>query len=61
MTQKRILIFGISTCAKNIYNFIKKYNLFEIIGFAIDPEYRSIDSYCGLPVFDINQIDSFFS
>ena len=36
-----IIIIGTSIAANNIYKFIEKYKLFNVLGFAVNREYRT--------------------
>lgn len=54
----KIVIIGTSTAAKNVFCFIKKYNLFDIIGFAVDRDYKTEDSFCDLPIFTTDSLDA---
>ena len=54
---EKIIIVGISTNARHAYEFVKDYNLFDVIGFAVDEQYLNIDSFYGLPVFGLKSLD----
>ncbi len=53
----RVVIIGTSSTAKNVYNFIQKYNLFEVVGFAVNNHYKECDTFCNRPVYAIEDID----
>jgi sugar O-acyltransferase (sialic acid O-acetyltransferase NeuD family) len=53
----RIVIIGTSVAANNICKFIEKYNLFEVVGFAVNKEYRTVETYLGKPVFILEELD----
>lgn len=54
--KEKIIIVGISSSAYEAYEFIKGYDLFEVVGFAVDKQYKTMDSYCGLPVFQLETL-----
>lgn len=58
--MKKILIIGISSTAIHALAFITSYKLYEVIGFAVDKEYRTMDHLKGLPVYNLDDIDSVF-
>ena len=53
----RIVIIGTSVAANNICKFIEKYKLFDVIGFAVNKEYRTVDTYLEKPVFNMEELD----
>ncbi|MBN1214148.1 MAG: acetyltransferase [Candidatus Lokiarchaeota archaeon] len=59
--KKNLLIFGTNTTAKSIYRFVKDYNLFNIIGFTVDKEFQEMDSFCELPVYDLEKSNKVFN
>lgn len=59
MTLKKLILVGTNTTAETIYKVIKFYNLFEVMGFAVDNKYRICDVFQGLPVFDLASIDNY--
>jgi UDP-3-O-[3-hydroxymyristoyl] glucosamine N-acyltransferase len=56
--KKNLIIIGISSTAEHIYHFIKEYDLFNIIGFAVDAEYKTFNRFLNEPVFSIEELDS---
>ena len=55
--MNKLMIIGADTTAELVYMFVKKYNLFETVGFAVDPEYKKQETYLGLPVYCIDEIE----
>ncbi len=39
--MKRLVIFGISETAERVYDFICRYNLYDVIRFSVDFKYKS--------------------
>ena len=52
-----IIIIGTSVAANNICKFIEKYKLFNVLGFAVNREYRNEETYLGKPVYEIECLD----
>jgi sugar O-acyltransferase (sialic acid O-acetyltransferase NeuD family) len=56
--MKDIILIGTGKTAEDIFVFINDYKLFNVIGFAVDVKYKTTDSFCNLPVFDIEGIEN---
>lgn len=52
-----IVIIGTSVAANNIFKFIEKYKLYNVLGFAVNKEYKSENSYIGKPVYCIEELE----
>ena len=46
--KKKLIIVGNGTTAETVYNFVEKYKLFEVIGFAVHQKYHETDCFLGL-------------
>ena len=55
--MKKLFIIGADTTAELVYNFVRDYGLFDVVGFAVDKDYKVSDRYCGLPVYELSEID----
>ena len=55
--MEKIVIIGTSIAANTVYKFIEKYNLYEVVGFAVNKEYKNKDTYFGKPVFEIEILE----
>lgn len=55
--MKNLIIIGTSTTGKKIYEFVNRYNLYNVIGFAVDKEYKKEETFCNLPVFESENLD----
>ena len=53
MKTENIVIVGISTAANNICRFIEKYRAFNILGFAVDSQYKMQDTFLDRPVYEL--------
>ncbi|MFA7116539.1 MAG: hypothetical protein WC140_04835 [Bacteroidales bacterium] len=56
--MKKILIVGTNTTASHVFSFITMYHLYDVIGFAVDKEYRGGTSFMGLPVYNTEDIET---
>lgn len=56
--MEKIVLIGIGDTAKDVYYFVKDYNLFDVIAFAVDSEYIRHDYFCDLPVISIDELVS---
>lgn len=56
--MERLVIVGISTNAQHVYRFVTEYNLYEVIGFAVDSEYRTIGTFYEKPIFDLENLEN---
>lgn len=55
--MEKLIIIGTSTTAKHLYDFVKYHGLFDVIGFAVNSTYKNSDSFCNLPVFDLENLN----
>ena len=55
--MERIIIIGTSVAANTVYQFIVKYNLYEVVGFAVNKEYKNKDTYLGKPVYEVEALE----
>ena len=55
--MKDLIIIGLSKTADHVYEFVKSYDLFNIVGFAVNEKYKTISKYKGLPVFSIEKLE----
>lgn len=56
--MKNLIIIGTSTTAISIYDIVNTNKLFNIIGFAVDKEYKKSESFYNLPVYTIDEIEN---
>lgn len=52
-TKEKLIIVGTGTTAKQAYDFVKMYGLYDVLGFAVNSAYRTADEFRGHPVFTI--------
>ena len=60
MKKRNLIIVGTSITARSIYIFVRDYNLYNILGFVVDKEYKKCEEYCGLPVYDFDHLPDTF-
>ena len=59
-TGKRDLcIIGTNETAERITQFVERYNLFNIIGYAVDKKYITEDEFKGKPVWAIEELEKY--
>lgn len=57
--KEKLIIIGTSTNGLHVYKMIQYYDLFDVIGFAVDKEYKTNEEFCGLPVYDLENLDKY--
>lgn len=55
--MENLVIIGTSETADRVFQFIQRYKLFNVIGFAVDRAYKDTDTFCGCPVWAIEDMD----
>lgn len=58
--MKKLVIVGAGEFAEIAYEYFSEDSEYDVFGFAVEAEYRTVDSLRGLPVVDFELIDSFF-
>jgi sugar O-acyltransferase (sialic acid O-acetyltransferase NeuD family) len=58
MQMEKIVIVGIGNTGKNIYDMVTRYNLYDVIGFAVNEEYKTNDFFCEKPLFTIENLEN---
>lgn len=58
MKSEKLIIIGTSTTAKHVYEFVRMYNLYDVIGFAVNDKYRLCETLYGLPVYSLENLSS---
>ena len=54
--MNKIVIVGTSVAASNIYKFIEKYKLFDVLGFAVNRDFKTEDTYLSKTVFELEKL-----
>lgn len=55
-SKEKLVIVGVSTTSVQVFDFIKYYNLYDVIGFAINSAYKNISEFQGLPVYSLETL-----
>lgn len=56
--MEKLIIVGLGATARHLYTFIDQHNLYEIIGFAVNRQYKKVDVFLDKPVYAIEELDS---
>ena len=59
--MKKVIIFGISDFADQIFRYNKRDRNFEIAAFTVDREYLKVSEFCGIPVIPFDEIPEKYS
>ena len=54
----KLVIIGTSIAANNIYKFVEKYHLYDVVGFAVNKEYKTQDVFLDKPVYELDKTTS---
>lgn len=61
MEKQNLLIVGTSVTARSIYKYVVDYELFNLLGFVVDSEYKTCDTYCDMPVYTFDALPAGFN
>lgn len=53
----KLVIIGVSETAERILRFCEFYQLYDVVGFAVDARYRKSSTFYGKPVWDLEALD----
>lgn len=59
--MKKLIIIGLSTNARHVYEFVKDYDLYDIVGFAVNRKYKTEGTFKNLPVYEIESLERYFN
>lgn len=54
--MKNLIIIGLSSTARHVFSFVNYHHLYNVVGFAVNEKYRDIDTFNGLPVFELETL-----
>lgn len=54
--MKKLIIVGLSTTGRHVYQFVNHYKLYNVIGFAVNADYKNVDTFEGLPVYTLEHL-----
>lgn len=55
--MKKLVIVGLGPNARHVYSFVQYHKLFEVVGFAVNSQYKDRDSFFDLPVYALEEIE----
>ena len=56
--MKKLVIVGLSATSRLAYSFVKSHNLFEVVGFAVNEQYKNVETFSGLPVYPLERLNA---
>lgn len=54
----KLIIIGTGKTAIHAYEFIQMYNIFDVVGFAVNSKFRETENLRGLPVYSLENLNS---
>lgn len=57
MGKRKLIIVGLSKTATHVLEFVQMYNLFEVVGFAVNEKYKKESVFCDLPVYSLENLE----
>lgn len=61
MDKAKIVILGCGRKGKEVKDFIERYDLFEVAAFTVNKKYMTEDTFEGLPVYPLEELDKTFN
>ncbi len=61
MKTKKIIIIGLSNNAKLAAFYFNKDTNYEVVGFAVNKQFKNIDTFFNLPVYTIEELTTLFN
>lgn len=52
----KLVIVGISSTASDIYGFVCRHHLFDVVGFSVDKKYMKAEEFLGKPVYELEKL-----
>lgn len=56
--MEKLVIVGTSTTAATVFKFVQRYQLYDVLGFAVNRIYLTTNEYSGKPVYAIEDLDT---
>lgn len=56
--KEQLILIGTGPSARNYLAIVRKYDLFDVTGFAVNDSFRICDRYMGLPVFSLERLEN---
>lgn len=54
--KEKLIIVGLGTNARHVYEFVRYYELYDVVGFAVNSAYKSVDTFYDLPVYTLENL-----
>lgn len=54
--KEKLIIVGLGTNARHVYEFVNYYDLYDVVGFAVNSTYKSVDTFYELPVYTLENL-----
>ena len=54
--KQKLVIVGISSTARHVYHFVRYHDMYDVVGFAVNEQYRTVDSFMDLPVYTLEHL-----
>ncbi|OAJ96177.1 acetyltransferase [Vibrio bivalvicida] len=58
--EKKLVIFGLSEIAELAYFYFQNDSQYEVVAFTLDSEFKSVETKCGLPVVNFEDVDKLY-
>lgn len=55
--MEKLVIVGIGANSRLALSFVQSHKLFEVIGFAVNEQYKERSEFCGLPVYSLEKLN----
>lgn len=55
--MENLIIIGLGTNARHVYEFVAMHKLFNVIGFAVNKEYLTQNEFMSLPVYSLEDLE----
>lgn len=55
--MEKLVIIGISATSRLAFSFVQSHCLYDVIGFAVNEQYRDCEEFCGLPVYTLENLN----
>lgn len=59
--KEKIIIIGAGPNARLAYEFIQSHRLYDVVGFAVNEEYKKNDEFYGMPLYSIENLKNIFN
>ena len=58
---KNLIIFGIGDFAQLAYYYFSNNSVYHVVGFTVESQYRGASELFGLPIFDYEEVENYYS